>query len=307
MLLRRKASASLRIVEGGRILAIRPMYRATQTKYFFNQARLPSIERMKPFLQLERQGPVLMVIMNRPETRNALSDEGVVDEFVACCHQVNADLSVRAVVLTGAGTAFSSGGNLKSIRAEMGAGLGEPPLSRMAYRDGIQRLPLAWCNLEVPTIAAVNGPAYGAGNDLVTMCDIRIASETAEFSETFVKLGLIAGDGGAWLLPRAIGLSNACEMAFTGDAISAAQALAWGLVSRVVPPSELLHAAVDLAQRIAANPPHALRMTKRLIREGQHVRLDTLLEMSAAFQALAHHTADHEAALGGFLQRRDRR
>ncbi|VTU26198.1 2,3-dehydroadipyl-CoA hydratase [Variovorax sp. SRS16] len=262
---------------------------------------------MQSFLHLEHHGPVLLVTMNRPETRNALSDDGVVEEFVACCEQVNADLSVRAVVLTGSGPAFSSGGNLKSIRDKMGAGLGEPPMSRMAYRDGIQRLPLAWCNLEVPTIAAVNGPAYGAGNDLATMCDIRIASQTAEFSETFVKLGLIAGDGGAWLLPRAIGLSNACEMAFTGDAIDAAQALKWGLVSRVVPPADLLDTALQLAQRIAANPPHALRMTKRLIREGQHLRLDSLLEMSAAFQALAHHTADHETALEGLQRSRLKR
>ena len=256
---------------------------------------------MKEFLRLERHGHILLVTMNRPETRNALSDDGVVDEFLACCEQINNDLSIRAVVLTGAGPAFSSGGNLKSIRDKMGAGLGEPPLSRQAYRHGIQKLPLAWCDLEVPTIAAINGPAYGAGNDLATMCDIRIASEAAEFSETFVKLGLVAGDGGAWLLPRAVGLSRACEMAFTGDAIDAAQALEWGLVSQVVPADELLKAAVGLAERIAANPGHALRMTKRLIREGQHMRLGALLEMSAAFQALAHHTADHEAALENFL------
>lgn len=287
--------------------AIPLVYRATRTKYFLDWRGVPSIGRMPDFLKLERLGPVLRVTMNRPETRNALSDDGVVEEFVACCEQVNADLSVRAVVLTGAGSAFSSGGNLKSIRDKMGAGLGEPTLSRQAYRAGIQRLPLAWCNLEVPTIAAVNGPAYGAGNDLATMCDIRIASARAEFSETFVKLGLIAGDGGAWLLPRAVGLSNACEMAFTGEAIDAEQALRWGLVSRVVPAEQLMDAAMDLARRIAANPPHALRMTKRLIREGQHVRLDTLLEMSAGFQALAHHTADHEAALQGLLDQRARR
>ncbi|MBF5006743.1 crotonase/enoyl-CoA hydratase family protein [Diaphorobacter caeni] len=259
---------------------------------------------MTSFLKLESDGPVLIVTMNRPETRNALSDDGVVEEFVACCERINADLSIRAVVLTGAGPAFSSGGNLKSIRDKMGAGLGEPPLSRQAYRNGIQRLPLAWCNLEVPTIAAVNGPAYGAGNDLATMCDIRIAAESAVFCETFVKLGLIAGDGGAWLLPRAVGMSNACEMAFTGDAFDARQALAFGLVSRVVPDDELMAASLQLARRIAVNPPHALRMTKRLIREGQHTRLDTLLEMSAGFQALAHHTAEHDAALAGFLERR---
>ena len=262
---------------------------------------------MSDFLQLERDGSVLVVTMNRPQTRNALSDDGVVEEFVACCEMVNADLSIRALVLTGAGPAFSSGGNLKSIRDKMGSGLGEPPLSRMAYRDGIQRLPLALYNLEVPTIAAVNGPAHGAGNDLACMCDIRIASERAVFAETFVKLGLIAGDGGAWLLPRTVGMAAACEMAFTGDAINAEQALAWGLVSRVVAPEALMPTALELAQRIAANPVHALRMTKRLIREGQHTRLDTLLEMSAGFQALAHHTAAHEAALGGFLQRQGNR
>ena len=259
---------------------------------------------MNAFLHQAREGAVLVATMNRPETRNALSDEGVVEEFVALCEQVNADLSIRAMVLTGAGTAFSSGGNLKTIRDNMGSGLGEPVLSRDAYRNGIQRLPLALCNLEVPTIAAVNGPAYGAGNDLATMCDIRIASERAVFAETFVKLGLIAGDGGAWLLPRAVGMSAACEMAFTGEPIDAAQALAWGLVSRVVAPDALMPAALGLAQRIAANPGHALRMTKRLIREGQHTRLDTLLEMSAGFQALAHHTAEHEALLDGFLNRR---
>ena len=260
------------------------------------------------FLKLEHMDDgILVVTMDRPQTRNALSDVGVVEEFLDCCERINGDLEIRAVVLTGAGPAFSSGGNLKTIRNEMGAGLGEPPMSRMAYRNGIQRLPLAWCNLEVPTIAAVNGPAFGAGNDLVTMCDIRIASEEAVFCETFVKLGLIAGDGGAWLLPRAVGMSNACEMAFTGEPIDAWQAREWGLVSRVVKPEELMPAALQLARRVAANPAHALRMTKRLLREGQHTRLDTLLEMSAGFQALAHHTVDHEAALEGFLQRRKMR
>jgi enoyl-CoA hydratase/carnithine racemase len=258
---------------------------------------------MEDFLKLERQGGVLIATMNRPQTRNALSDSDAVDALVAMCETVNRDLSVRAVILTGAGSAFSSGGNLKTLRQEMGAGRGEPPLSRYAYRDGIQRVPLALCNLEVPTIAAVNGPAVGAGNDLACMCDIRIASEKARFAASFVQLGLLPGDGGAWLLPRAVGMSRACEMAFTGDAIDATQALSWGLVSQVVAQEALLPAALELAQRIAKNPPHALRMTKRLLREGQLARLETVLEMSAGFQALAHHTAEHEAALDGMLKR----
>jgi enoyl-CoA hydratase/carnithine racemase len=133
------------------------------------------------------------------------------------------------------------------------------------------------------------------------MCDIRIASEKAKFAESFVKLGIIPGDGGAWLLPRVIGMSKAAELTFTGDTINAQEALACGLVSRVVSPEQLLPEAQVLAQKIAANPGPALRMAKRLMREGQHMRLDSLLEMSAAFQAMAHHTPEHEAALSAFL------
>jgi 1,4-dihydroxy-2-naphthoyl-CoA synthase len=172
------------------------------------------------------------------------------------------------------------------------------------YRAGIQRIPLALYNLEVPTIAAVNGPAIGAGCDLACMCDIRIASSKAKFAESFVKLGIIPGDGGAWLLPRTVGMSKAAELTFTGDTIGADEALACGLVSRVVAPEELMSAANTLAERIAANPGPALRMAKRLLREGQHVRLDTLLEMSAAFQAIAHHTPEHDAALAAFLEKK---
>lgn len=259
---------------------------------------------MSDFLRLERDGAVLVATMNRPHTRNALTDDDVAEAFLGLCAQVNADLSVRALVLTGAGPAFSSGGNLKTLRQTVGSGLGEPARSRAAYRDGIQRIPNALCNVEVPTIAAVNGPAYGAGNDLACMCDIRIAARTAVFAESFVRLGLIPGDGGAWLLPRVIGLSRACEMTFTGEPIDADTALAWGLVSRVVAPDALMPAALDLAHRIAVNPSHALRLSKRLLREGQHMRLDTLLEMSAGFQALAHHTAEHETALADALARR---
>ena len=136
------------------------------------------------------------------------------------------------------------------------------------------------------------------------MCDIRIASDRATFAEKFVQLGLVAGDGGAWLLPRVVGMSRAAEMAFTGDPVNAADALAWGLVSRVVPPEELMVETHRLAERIAKNPGLALRMTKRLLREGQHVRLDTLLEMAAGLQALAHKTKQYEEAANAFLERR---
>jgi enoyl-CoA hydratase/carnithine racemase len=136
------------------------------------------------------------------------------------------------------------------------------------------------------------------------MCDIRIAGESARFAESFVKVGIIPGDGGAWLLPRVVGFSKACEMTFTGDTLNAQEALACGLVSKVVPDAELLAAAGAIAARIAANPPKAVRMTKRLMVQGRDMSLPALLEMSAAMQALAHTTADHREAVTAFLEKR---
>ena len=136
------------------------------------------------------------------------------------------------------------------------------------------------------------------------MCDVRIAGESARFAESFVKLGIIPGDGGAWLLPRVIGFSRATELALTGDTIDAQTALEYGLVSRVVADGELMNTARAVAAKIAANPPHAVRMTKRLLREAQVNTLANILELSAAMQALAHETADHEEAIGAFLEKR---
>lgn len=259
---------------------------------------------MDDFLSYQKNGGIVTLTMNRPALRNAISDMDAVEAFVEACKRIELDLSVRAVIVTGAGPVFSSGGNLKTMRDSLGSGLGEPIQSRYAYRNGIQRIPLALYNLEVPTIAAVNGPAIGAGCDLACMCDIRIAAESASFAESFVKVGIIPGDGGAWLLPRVVGMSKASEMAFTGETMNAAEALACGLVSKVVADERLLDEANTLAARIAANPGHVLRMTKRLLREGQHTRLETLLELSAGFQALAHHTDDHAEALDAFASKR---
>jgi enoyl-CoA hydratase/carnithine racemase len=256
---------------------------------------------MTAFLRYEQSGPVVTLTMDAPESRNALTGGSATQEFVDACARVADDTSVRVVVLTGAGTVFSSGGNLKHMQSLFDA---PPSALRQWYRQGIQRLATALYNLEVPTIAAVNGPAIGAGCDLACMCDIRIASENASFAESFVKVGLIPGDGGAWLLPRVVGMSKAAEMAFTGDTLTAEEALACGLVSRVVPAGRLLSEALALAARIAANPGTALRLTKRLLREGQHTRLESLLEMSAAFQAVAHKTPHHVEAVNAFVEKR---
>jgi enoyl-CoA hydratase/carnithine racemase len=257
-----------------------------------------------PFLIVERDGPVVTVRMDRPDTRNALTEPAQMREITDLCHALREDRSAKVVVLTGNGTAFCAGGNVKDMQSRGGIFAGSPYQVRNSYRDGIQRIPLALYELELPVIAAVNGAAIGAGLDLACMCDIRIASDKAVFAESFAKLGIVPGDGGAWLLPRVIGLPKASLMALTGDTIDAAKALAWDLVTQVVAADALLAEAQALARRIAANPGHALRLTKRLLREGQHMRLDSLLELSAAFQALAHHTDDHHEAVNAFLDKR---
>ena len=252
----------------------------------------------------EQNDHIVTLTLNRHETRNAISEDEMVDALEAACHRINRDQSVRVVILTAAGSAFSSGGNVKDMRDKKGMFGGTASEIRDGYRHGIQRIPVAISGLEVPIIAAVNGPAIGAGCDLTMMCDMRIASEKALFAESFVKVGLVPGDGGAWFLPRVIGLSRANEMAFTGEPVNAQTALAWGMVSRVVPAEELLVAANELANRIAVNPPGALRMTKRLIKEGQDMPLEPLLEMSASMQALAHQTKDHMEAVHSIIDKR---
>lgn len=252
----------------------------------------------------ERDGAIVTLTLNLPELRNPVSEPEVIDALEKALRRHDADIATRVVILTGAGSAFSSGGNLKKMGRSGGLSNTVPAETRRNYRYGIQRLPLLFEKLEVPIVAAVNGPAIGAGCDLACMCDIRIASESAKFAESFVKVGIVPGDGGAWLLPRIVGFSKASEMALTGDPISAQEALICGLVSKVVPDAQLAVEALAIAKRISVNPPHAVRMTKRLLREASNSSLEQVLEFSAALQALCHATDDHEEAVSAILQKR---
>ncbi|MDO3396904.1 crotonase/enoyl-CoA hydratase family protein [Nocardioides sp. SOB44] len=254
-------------------------------------------------LRVERDGHVETWTIDLPETRNPISGPDVVAAFVEHTARVDRDGDVRAVILTGAGSAFSAGGNVHEMAERRGMFSGAPYEQRNGYRHGIQQIPLALRRCEVPFIAAVNGPAVGAGCDLAMMCDLRIASTKAFFAESFVQLGIIPGDGGAWFLTRAIGPARAAEMALTGDRVDAATALEWGMVSRVVEPEDLLGAARDLAERVAKNPPHATRMAKKLLQESQQRDLEGVLELSAAMQAISHHTQDHTDAVQAFVER----
>jgi enoyl-CoA hydratase/carnithine racemase len=255
-------------------------------------------------LLIEKSGPVVTLTINRPDSRNPLGEEGDGELFADAAAGINADREVRCAILTGAGSAFSAGGNLKAMRERSGAFQGTGVRIRERYRTGIHRLVRSLWGLEVPLIAAVNGPAIGLGNDVACLADIRIAADTAVFGATFLRVGLVPGDGGSWILPRTIGHSRAAELFFTGDTIDAQTALAWGLVNRVVPAQTLMDEARALAQKIARQPPDVLRMTKRMMREGQNASFETIMEMSAAMQALAHLTEDHSEAVAAFFEKR---
>jgi len=258
---------------------------------------------MSDSVRYEQEGGVVLLTLNEPATRNAISP-AIVEAFVEYSQRINADLSVGCVIVTGAGEGFSSGGNVKQMQERSGLFGGIPAEARRGYTHGIQRIPLAMYGLEAPSIAAVNGAAIGAGCDLATMCDIRIAGRKASFGESFLRVGLVSGDGGAWYLPRAVGLSKACEMTFTGDFLDAEEAARIGLVSRVVDDDKLLDDAKALARRIAAHPVHSLRLTKRLLRDSQQVSLPVALEMAASMQALAQNTRDHHEAVLAFNEKR---
>ena len=252
----------------------------------------------------EIDGHVAVLTLNRPDAMNALGAPGDGDLVQAACEALNDNREVRCAILTGAGRAFSAGGDVKAMKAREGAFAGNPVTVRDGYRRNIHRVVKALYNLEVPTIAAVNGAAIGLGCDVACMCDIRIAADTAKFGVTFLKLGIIPGDGGAWLLPRQVGMSKAAELLFTGDVIGATEAKEIGLVTYVVPPDQLMAEARKLADKIAMQPPHALRIAKTLLRRGQEASYETMMELSAASQGLSHWTEDHMEGVDALLEKR---
>lgn len=256
-----------------------------------------------PPLLLDRDGPVQILTLDDSRSKNALSD-AVVDALVDALGVANADETLGCLVLTGAGDCFCSGGNIKDMYERRGMFGGMPAEMATAYRNGIQRIPLAFQALEVPTIAAVNGAAVGAGCDLAAMCDIRLAAPSASFAESFLRVGLLSGDGGAWYLPRVIGEARALEMALTCEKIDAEKALACGLVSRIVPSEELMGEAILLAHHIAGFPRKAARFTKRLFHRSRTMNLEESLDLAASLQAVLQHTEDHREAVAALVEKR---
>lgn len=267
----------------------------------------PSISPSLPQLHdalLQLDGRVATLTLNRDDVRNELTGTRLVDDIEAVARWVNANEAVSALIVTGAGKAFSAGGNVKHMLGREGTFGGDVYAVQKQYREGIQRIPLAMHRLEVPVIAAINGAAIGAGFDLACMCDIRLAASEAVMGETFVNMGIIPGDGGAWFLQRLIGYQRAAELTFSGRVFGAAEAQAMGIVLEVVDGAALMARARALAAGFAAKPPQALRMSKRLMKSAQRQELADFLDQCAVLQGVCHNTADHLEAVGAFLDKR---
>ena len=250
-------------------------------------------------LSLEER--VAVLTFKRDDVRNALTSTDLTSDIVAAIAWANANPDVSVMIMTGEGSAFSAGGNIKT----MGERSKAPPHElQQAYKRGIQRIPLAMQDAEIPVIAAVNGPAIGAGFDLANMCDLRIGSTNAQFGETFVNLGIIPGDGGAWFLQRLLGYQRAAELALTGRIVKAEEAKTLGILLEVTEPAALLSRAREIAGKIAAKPPIAVRYGKRLLKLAQQQPLAEHLDVCSSFQAMCHKTEDHQEALTAFFEKR---
>lgn len=253
------------------------------------------------------ENKVATFTMNRHDVRNALTSTHLVDDIEKTIQWANTNFDVSVLVITGAGSAFSAGGNIKEMQNREGAFGGNVEEVQNHYRNGIQRIPLAIHNAEIPVIAAINGAAIGAGFDLANMCDLRIASTKAIMGETFINLGITPGDGGAWFLQRLIGYQKAAELTFTGRTIKADEALELGLVMSVVEPEELLDKTNELANKIASQPSTALRLTKRQMKLAQRLELKDFLDICACFQGMCHNNPEHLEAVEKVLNNMKKR
>ena len=249
-------------------------------------------------------GRIATLTLARPDLRNAITGPEMLDEFISAVRHADADPEIGVLIITGEGTAFSAGGNIKDMRAGVGLFEGSPDEISEKYRASIQQIPRLMLATDLVTIAAVNGPAVGAGFDIALMCDLRIGSSDARFAHTFIDLGIIPGDGGAWFLPRVVGWQRAAELAFTARIVTAEEALDMGILLEVVEPDELLTRAQVIAEQIAAKPPHSVRLTKRLLRHARSMELDGFLDISAALQSVSHHTEDHHEAIEAIFEKR---
>ncbi len=248
---------------------------------------------------------VATITLNRPERMNSFSDT-LLSEWAHSLRTSAEDEAVRVVIVTGAGRAFCAGADLKA-RAEEDTVLQAettPGARRNSLRFSVHRVAQALQFLDKPYIAAVNGPAVGAGMDMCSMTDLRFASDQARFSMAYVNVGLIPGDGGAWLLPRLVGLQRALELIWSGELFDAQKALEIGYVSRVIPHDDLMAETTAFARKLAQGPPVAIQMMKRLVYRGLNSSFPEALEMAQAAMTIVQSTEDAKEGPRAFREKR---
>ncbi len=242
---------------------------------------------------------IAFITLNRPEVKNAFSSEMILlwREYL---ENAKDNDTVRVIIVTGKGDTFCSGGDIKDMADGK---LRSWEMKRFLW-DGVHRIVLTMEDLDKPVIAAINGAAMGAGLDMALMCDLRVVSEKAKLAESYITMGLVPGDGGAYFLPRLVNTSKAIELLLTGDVLSAEEALKIGIVNKVVPHERLMEETVRLAKKIAGKPPLAVRMMKRAVYQGQTSTLRTHLDYISSQLSLLSETSDHIEAAKAFLEKR---
>lgn len=255
-----------------------------------------------PELLFETTGGIATITLNRPDSGNAFTTE-MLGQWERALRECILDDAIRAVVLTGAGRIFCSGGDVKRMAANTAGG--QQPWDRAKYlTDHVHRIPLTLMELDKPYIVAVNGAATGAGMDMALMGDLRFAAESARFAETYIKVGFVAGDGGAWMLPRLVGRPKALEMLWLGDFVGAAEAERIGLVNKCVPDDQLMAHTYAVAERLANGPTVGIRLMKRLVQQGETSNFRDALSMAASCAAVVGATEDHREATAAFAAKR---
>jgi enoyl-CoA hydratase/carnithine racemase len=241
---------------------------------------------------------VQIITLNRPEKKNAFNGE-MIEEWVKALEEAMQNEEVHVIVITGAGNAFCSGGDVGGMKQNQ-----KPLDNKNKLWKNIHRVPLTLKSIDKPVIAAINGPAVGAGLDMALMCDIRTMVSDSKVSEGYVKVGLVPGDGGAFFLPKIVGEAKAFELLWTGNFISSEEALTLGLVNHVYSQEEFMEKTMQLAEQIAAGPQVAIRMTKRAVRYSRTMELEPALDLISSHYAIIKETEDHKEGVAAFKEKR---
>lgn len=253
-------------------------------------------------IELSIDDGIATLALNRPDVRNAIDDR-MRNELAAAIERVADDDAVRAVVLTGKGTAFCAGGDIAGIQQRLKAPAGQVAFNGWRRQVRLHQIIGTLHKLPKPTVAAVNGPAAGLGCDLALCCDFIIASEAAMFTMSFILRGLVPDGGGMYFLPRRVGLSRAKELIFTGRRVEAQEALAIGLADRVTGAADLLKDARDWARQLSHGSPTALALSKAILDQAFELTDEQALALGREAQAICYTTAEHQDAVAAFLNK----